>query len=97
MLSAVFPKAADLSSLGTQGNASQLAGLVATLLIPALLSPVAILVLAGQSLFGSPYAGAGLVAAWLMVAALLSLPLTHMAGALLAKRRENISLVAQGR
>jgi len=97
MLSAIFPKAADLSSLGNQGNANQLAGLVATLLTPAVLSPVAILVLAGQFLFGNLYAAAGLVAGWLVVAALLSLPLTHMAAALLAKRRENVSLVAQGR
>ena len=96
MLSALFPKAADLSSLGTKGNCNQLAGLVATLLIPAMLSPVAILVLAGQFLWGNLYAGVGLVAGWVVVAALLSLPLTHMAAALLAKRRENVSLVAQG-
>ncbi len=96
MLSAVFPKAADLSSLGTKGNASQLAGLVATLLIPAMLSPVAILVLAGQFLWGNLYAGVGLVAGWVVVAALLSFPLTHMAAALLARRREHLGLVAHG-
>ncbi len=97
MLSAIFPKAADLSSLGTKGNASQLAGLVATLLIPAMLSPVAILVLAGQFLWGNLYAGTGLVAGWAVVATLLAFPLTHMAAALLAKRRENVALEAQGR
>ena len=96
MLSALFPKAADLSSLGTKGNCNQLAGLVATFLIPAMLSPVAILVLAGQFLWGNLYAGVGLVAGWMVVAALLSFPLTHMAAALLTKRRENVSLVAQG-
>ena len=51
----------------------------------------------GQFLFGTLYAGVGLVAGWLVVAALLSVPLTHMATAVLAKRCENVGLVAQGR
>jgi hypothetical protein len=97
MLSAIFPKAADLSSLGTQGNASQLAGLLATVLIPAILSPVVILLFAGQFLFGNLYAGLGLLAGWLMLAAALSYFLTHLAATLLGRRRENISLIAQGR
>lgn len=95
MLSALFPKAADLSSLGTKGNCNQLAGLLATLLIPPMLSPVAILVLAGQFLWGNLYAGVALVAGWVVVAALLTFPLTHMAAALLARRREQVGLVAQ--
>ncbi len=95
MLSALFPKAADLSSLGTKGNCNQLAGLLATLLIPAMLSPVVILMLAGQFLWGNLYAGVALVAGWVVVAALLTFPLTQMAAALLARRREQVGLVAQ--
>ncbi len=70
-------------------------GLLATLLIPVMLSPVVILVLAGQFLWGNLYAGVALVAGWVVVTALLTFPLTHMAAALLARRREQVGLVAQ--
>ena len=60
-----------------------------------MLSPVAILVLAGQFRWGNLYAGVGLVAGWVVVATLLAFPLTHMAAALLARRREHVGLVAQ--
>lgn len=97
MLSAIFPKAADLNSMGPKGDANKLASLMATFLAPAMLSPIAILLLAGQSLFGSLYAGTVLVAGWLVVAGLLSFPLTQLATAVLVKRSENVGLAAQGR
>jgi hypothetical protein len=96
MLSTLFPKAADLNSLGSQGNASNLAVLVAMFLTPAMLVPIVILVLVGQ-LFGGLYISVVLVAAWVAVAAALSFPLTQLATSLLARRRENVAMVAQGR
>ncbi len=97
MLSAIFPKTADLTELGSRGNPNQIAALIGTLLTTALMTPVAILALAGQFLFGSWLGGLGLMAAWVVIAALVCVPLLHLAAGILGKRRENLALVAQGR
>ena len=59
--------------------------------------PAAALALGALFLAESPALAFLLVAGWAVVAAALSIPLFRLAERLLAQRRENLALVAQGR
>jgi hypothetical protein len=96
-LSALFPKAVDLGRMGQRSKPHPVASLLGMLFLAAGTAPAAGLALVGILLFGSPTVTLALVAGWAVAAVLLARPLRRSAARLLGRRRENLSLVAQGR
>ena len=97
LLSLLFPRAVDLSSVGNASNAHQVAGLLGVLAFAvACVPPGAIAVFALRGL-ESPPAAAALLAAWLLVAAALAYVGFRFAERLMDERRENLAMVAAGR
>jgi hypothetical protein len=97
VLAAIFPKAADLTRMGSASNPHAIANVVGFLTGNALCAPPVALYFYGAVLRKSPALGCGLVAGWAAVTCALSVPLVRLAAATLAGRRENVAMVAQGR
>jgi hypothetical protein len=97
VLSLLFPRAVDLSSIGQGSNAHQAAGLLGFLSFAVSCAPPAALAIAGFRVLHSTAAAVALVAAWAAVAALLSWIGFRIVERLLEERRENLVMVAQGR
>lgn len=97
VLSLLFPRAVDLSSIGQGSNAHQAAGLLGFLSFAASCAPPVALSIAGFRLLHSTVAVVALLAGWLGVAALLSWIGFRIAERLVEERRENLAIVAQGR
>ncbi len=97
VLSLLFPRAVDLSSIGQGSNAHQAAGLLGFLAFAISCAPSVVLTLVGWRILHSSLAVAALLCAWLGVAALLSFVGFRLAERLLDERRENLAMVARGR
>ena len=97
ILSALLPKTMDIGRIGQAGKPHPAASFLGVLCILAGAMPAAALVLGALLLFESPALALLLVALWAGVAAALSLPFFRLAESLLARRRENLALVAAGR
>lgn len=97
LLSALFPVASDLSKTGTGGNPHGIAMLVGTLLVMVASGPAALIVVLGFHYYHRSDITFLLMAVWTIIAALISIPLLGPASRMMAARRENIALVAQGR
>lgn len=96
LLSAVFPKFVDMSSIGQKSNAHPAAGLIGGILIFASAGPAIGAALVGFRVMKSPPAAIGLSAAWLLVALLLHALMWKAAVATFERRRESIIAVATG-
>jgi hypothetical protein len=96
-LSATLPRTADLSKTGPAGNPHGLAVLFGTFGTMILSAPPALALAIVQDRMNQPRAAAALLALWaglsLVVAAMLLGPVARI----VAERRENLGLVAQGR
>ena len=92
-LSATFPRAVDLNSIGNGSNAHQAAGLLGTLAFAAAAAPSVLITLLASSVFGSPGAAPLLVAIWCGVAFGASRALLTVTARLFAERRENLGLL----
>ncbi len=97
LLSAVFPKVADLSRMGKDGNPQPIAGFIAFIAVPLLLilpglTAAATLMIAESSLL--TLAGA---LVWLGVALAVYVVMMRGLMGLFERRRENLLLVATGR
>ncbi len=92
-LSAIFPRAVDLNSIGNGSNAHHAAGLLGTLAFAAAAAPPVVITLLASSVFDSPGAAPPLVAIWCAVAFAISRALLTVTARLLAERRENLGLV----
>jgi hypothetical protein len=97
ILSALFPRAVDLGKIVKQNQPHPLAAILG--MFGNLFAMVPILGLVAGALFLLQSAALALlfVMLWTGVALLISLPLMRLAENLLARRRENLALVAQGR
>lgn len=97
LLSTWFPKPADLSKIGTAGNAHGTAGLIGLVLtLFALVPPGLIIQVAGRQT-GRPILTLALVALWTILTAAFSFTLLGPIAAAVRERRENLALVAQGK
>lgn len=97
LLSAIFPRAVNLNSIGRDGNPHGMANLLGGLALVAALVPAAGLGLAAVWGLGRPGLAAPLVAVWCGAAWLVGRGLMAPAERILRARRENLALVAQGR
>lgn len=97
ILSLVFPRTVDLSSIGQASNAHQAAGLLGMLALAAIVAPPSLLAAAGLRLWQSPLIALGLVTAWLLVSIAIAFVLFRIAERLLEERKENLLMVAVGR
>ena len=97
LLSAIFPKHVDMSSIGSKSNAHPLAGLFGGLLIFAAGAAPAGAAMLGLAIFKSPAAALGLTALWLLATLLLHWLLWKAAVKVFEKRRESLIAVANGR
>lgn len=97
IISALLPKTMDVGRIGQAGKPHPAASFLGMLCIAAGAGPAVALALGALLLLESPALALLLVTGWAAVAAALSLPLFRLAESLLARRRENLALVAQGR
>ncbi len=95
--SALFPKAADLGRIGRSGNPHPTAGVAGGLLTLALGLPPAGLTALGIAALRSDVVALALVTGWAVIASVAGYALLRTAAAVLARRRENLALVAEGR
>jgi hypothetical protein len=95
MLSAIFPRAVDLNSIGRGSNAHGAAGLLGMLTFVAAAAPGAVLTLVvGRGLQRPLLAPLALVL-WILVSLGLSLVLFRLAADVFDRRRENLGLTSQ--
>jgi hypothetical protein len=97
ILSTVFPKAMDVGRIGQAGKPHPLASFLGMLCIALGAGPAVLLGLLGLIILQSPALTFFLVVGWALLAAAISVPLFRVAEKSLARRRENLALVAQGR
>jgi hypothetical protein len=92
-LSATFPRAVDLNSIGNGSNAHQAAGLLGMLAFAAAAAPPVAITLLALAVFPTAAAAPLLVAVWCAVALAISRSLLAVTARLFAERRENLGLV----
>jgi hypothetical protein len=90
-LSAVFPKQADLNSIGSSGNAHQGAGLLGMLAFAATLAPPALLTLLAMKILKRPDLAAIFMLGWCVVAFVASYLLFIPVRRLVASRCETLA------
>jgi hypothetical protein len=93
-LSAVFPRAVDLNSIGRGSNAHGMAGLLGLLVFVVAGAPSVAVVMIATRLFDRPVLAPVLLLVWCAVAFLISRLLFHPVAALFARRKENLAMVA---
>ncbi len=97
LLSMLFPRSSDLSSIGGAGNAHPLAGFIGVITFLITVSVSWLVSWLGSGLAGSPMLAFLLAALWAALAAGIGAALMPLLAEALARRRENLALVAQGR
>jgi hypothetical protein len=93
VLSAIFPRAVDLNSIGRGSNAHGAAGLLGTLTFVVSGAPCLLIVLLATELLGRPLLAPILLTVWVVICAGLSFAIFSAAAALFDRRRENLGLV----
>ncbi|HKY32454.1 MAG TPA: hypothetical protein VJV23_07965 [Candidatus Polarisedimenticolia bacterium] len=96
LLSILFPKKADLSRMGKEGNPHAAAALLGTLATLAAVLPGSAVVLLAGHLFGMPVLAALMAGVWAAAAGAGAVLALRGLAPLLAERRENLSLAARG-
>jgi hypothetical protein len=94
LTSAIFPKRSNLNRLGKAGDPHGVAGLIGLALTALALAPPVALYATGILLMESPTRALWMVAVWCVVALGLALPMSRLAEQAVARRRENLFLVA---
>jgi hypothetical protein len=97
MISAILPRTADLSRLGSASQPHSGATILALLSQGLALVPTAGIIALAWLVLGNPWLAPLLTALWAGVALLVCRLLVPVAGRVLAARRENLALVAAGR
>lgn len=97
VLSALFPRKADLGEIGQAGNAHPLAGLLSILSVLALTLVPAGAALLGWTILGSPALALGLTILWCGAAFAGAVLFLEPAAAVFVDRLESVGLAAQGR
>jgi hypothetical protein len=93
ILSAIFPRAVDLTSVGRGSNAHGAAGMLGLLTFVLAALPAILAVLAATRWLGRPVLAPAFVAAWLLVAFGLSRLLMALAVRIFLRRRENLAML----
>jgi hypothetical protein len=93
VLSAMFPRAVDLNSIGRGSNAHGAAGLLGTLAFAVSGAPCLLLVLLATKFFERPALAPIFLTAWGVVCAGLSVALFSAAASLFERRRENLGMI----
>ena len=91
MLSAIFPRAVDLNSIGNGSNAHGAAGLLGTATFVAAGLPNLVLVFIATAVFNTAALAPILLIAWLVLCAAVSVPLFRAAVRVFDARREHIA------
>jgi hypothetical protein len=94
-LSAIFPRAVDLNSIGSGSNAHGAAGLLGVLAFVAAALPSMAVVAIAAGVFARPYLAPVFLLAWLAISTALSLALFQPVAALVDRRRENLGLAVR--
>jgi hypothetical protein len=97
LLSALFPKHVDMSSIGQKSNAHPAAGLLGGLFVFASGAPAVAAAVIGFRMMHSAIAALGLVAAWVVIALVIHVIFWRIAVATFERRRESLIAVATGR
>ena len=95
ILSAIFPRAVDMNSIGRGSNAHGVAGLLGMLAFVAAAAPGAVLALVVGLGMDRPRLAAGLILVWTLVALGIALVLFQVAAGVFERRRENLGLTSQ--
>ena len=93
-LSALFPRAVDLNSIGRGSNAHGVAGLLGLLAFAAAALPNILLVVAARAVLHRPDLTPLLLLAWTAIALVVSRLLFQVVTAIFDRRKENLALVA---
>jgi hypothetical protein len=93
VLSAMFPRAVDLNSIGRGSNPHGLAGLLGFFTFIAAGATSAAIALAATRWFGRPLLTLGLLMAWCAITFLISRGLFAIARRIFATRRENLAML----
>jgi len=93
-LSALFPRAVDLNSIGQSSNPHAAANLLGFVITLAAGAPAVLIVVVATVLLHQPVLAPVLMAAWCAIAFVVSRLLFRAVEALVDKRRENLGLVA---
>jgi len=96
-MSALFPVASDLSKTGSGGNPHPLPMFAGMLLVLFCAVPPALIITLAQFWLEDTVLAPLLMVGWLLVAAGIAVPLIGVAARTIGIRRENLSLVAQGK
>lgn len=97
ILSATFPKTADLGKLGKAGQPHPTASLLSVLATPVALVPGAVCIFIAWQVAGSVAWAPLFTAAWAIAAWLIALVTLPLVARLAVARRENLAMVAVGR
>jgi hypothetical protein len=97
IVSALLPKTMDAGRIGREGKPDFWASLLGMLFIAIGAGPAILLGLGALLFFKTPVLAFLCSAGWAVLCAAISVPLFRLAERLLAARRENLALVAQGR
>jgi hypothetical protein len=95
ILSAIFPRAVDLNSIGRGSNAHGAAGLLGMLTFVAAAAPGTVLALLVAQGLRRPILAPLAIAVWILVALAISLVLFKLAADIFDRRRENLGLTSQ--
>jgi hypothetical protein len=95
ILSAIFPRAVDLNSIGRGSNAHGAAGLLGMLTFVAAAAPAAVLALAVGRGLQRPLLALLALVIWIVVSFGISLVLFRLAADIFERRRENLGLTSQ--
>jgi hypothetical protein len=97
ILSALFPKTADLNRIGKSNNPNSMASFAGFFLIMILFGPPVGLGALVMFATGSAVGALAAVIVWFGIAVAIAVPLFRIAARVVGDRRENLALVAQGR
>jgi hypothetical protein len=93
-LSAIFPRAVDLNSVGRGSNPHAAANFLGLLAFIVAAVPSVLIVIAAGNLFGRPALVPVLLVVWCAICAAVSLVVFGLVAALFERRRENLLIVS---
>jgi hypothetical protein len=97
LLSGIFPKAADLASIGQSGKPHGAAGFLSLLATPLVALPPAGCFAVALLVFQQPWLAPALVAVWLALVTLVAVNLLTLVERAVSARKENLALVVAGK
>jgi len=92
-LSAVFPRAVDLNSIGRGSNAHGAAGLLGTLGTLAATGPCVLIVLLATKVVGETSLAPAFLLVWIAICVAVDIPLFRVAAAVFDRRKENLAML----